>query len=151
MILDIISDLTIQDSGLYTCQAKSRSGQAVWSASLEVADPNLDPSVTFNSMPYLSQFPASPSKPQMVNATATTITLSWDKPHRIGGSALQGYQVCYICNTTLLLHSAPNREFFFREIECTRFWHTQKFVKLNYSSISQVFFLSQQNYNGKYS
>ena len=125
MILDIISDLTIQDSGLYTCQAKSRSGQAVWSASLEVADPNLDPSVTFNSMPYLSQFPASPSKPQMVNATATTITLSWDKPHRIGGSALQGYQVCYICNTTLLLHSAPNREFFFREIECTRFWLTK--------------------------
>ena len=127
MILDIISDLTIQDSGLYTCQAKSRSGQAVWSASLEVADPNLDPSVTFNSMPYLSQFPASPSKPQMVNATATTITLSWDKPHRIGGSALQGYQVCYICNTstTLLLHSAPNREFFFREIQCTRFWHTK--------------------------
>ena len=115
MILDIISDLTIQDSGLYTCQAKSRSGQAVWSASLEVADPNLDPSVTFNSMPYLSQFPASPSKPQMVNATATTITLSWDKPHRIGGSALQGYQVCYICSTstTLLLHGAPNREFFF--------------------------------------
>ena len=87
-------DLTTQDSGLYTCQAKSRSGQAVWSASLEVADPNLDPSVTFNSMPYLSQFPASPSKPQLVNATATSITLSWDKPHRIGGSALQGYQVC---------------------------------------------------------
>ena len=110
---------------MYTCQAKSRSGHAVWSASLEVADPNLDPSVTFNSMPYLSQFPASPSKPQLVNATATTITLSWDKPHRIGGSALQGYQVCYICNTTLLLHSAPSRKIFFREIECTRFWHTK--------------------------
>ena len=87
------SDLTVLDSGLYTCQAKSRSGQAVWSASLEVADPNLDPTVTFNSMPYLSQFPASPSKPQLVNATSTSITLSWDKPHRIGGSALQGYQV----------------------------------------------------------
>ena len=86
-------DLTLSDSGLYTCQAKSRSGQAVWSASLQVADPNLNPTVTFNSMPYLSQFPASPSKPQMVNATATSITLKWDKPHRIGGSALQGYQV----------------------------------------------------------
>ena len=85
--------MTLSDSGLYTCQVKSRSGQAVWSASLQVADPNLDPSVTFNSMPYLSQFPASPSKPQMVNATATSITLRWDKPHRIGGSALQGYQV----------------------------------------------------------
>ena len=85
--------MTLSDSGLYTCQAKSRSGQAVWSASLQVADPNLNPTVTFNSMPYLSQFPASPSKPQMVNATATSITLKWDKPHRIGGSALQGYQV----------------------------------------------------------
>ena len=53
-------DLTLSDSGLYTCQAKSRSAQAVWSASLQVADPNLDPTVTFNSMPYLSQFPASP-------------------------------------------------------------------------------------------
>jgi hypothetical protein len=44
-------------------------------------------------MPYLSQFPASPSKPQLVNATSTTLTVTWDKPHRIGGSALQGYQV----------------------------------------------------------
>ena len=135
---------------MYTCQAKSRSGQAVWSASLEVADPNLDPSVTFNSMPYLSQFPASPSKPQMVNSTATTITLSWDKPHRIGGSALQGYQVCYICNTTLLLHSAPSRKFFFREIECTRFWHT-KTREIELFQYFTSFFLSQQNYNGKYS
>lgn len=87
--------MTLSDSGLYTCQAKSKSGQAVWSSSLQVADPNLDPSVTFNSMPYLSQFPASPSKPQVVNATATSITLKWDKPHRIGGSALQGYQLDY--------------------------------------------------------
>ena len=102
MILNNVSfsDLTVLDSGLYTCQAKSRSGQAVWSASLEVADPNLDPTVTFNSMPYLSQFPASPSKPQLVNATSTSITLSWDKPHRIGGSALQGYQVCHNSSET---------------------------------------------------
>jgi len=32
--------LRFSDSGLYTCQARSSSGQAVWSASLTVEDPN---------------------------------------------------------------------------------------------------------------
>lgn len=90
-----ITNLTLSDSGLYTCQAKSMSGQAAWSAALTVADPNLDPSVKFKTMPYLSQFPASPSKPTLVNATANTLTVTWDKPHRIGGSPLQGYQLDY--------------------------------------------------------
>jgi hypothetical protein len=44
-------------------------------------------------MPYFSQFPASPSMPVFVNATSSSITVAWDKPHRIGGSPLKGYQV----------------------------------------------------------
>ena len=87
-----ISDLVYSDSGLYTCQARSSSGQAVWSASLTVVDPS-DPDVQIRSMPYFSQFPASPSMPSFVNASSTSVTVSWDKPHRIGGSPLKGYQV----------------------------------------------------------
>ena len=88
----LFPDLKMSDNGLYTCQARSPSGQAVWSASLSVADPN-DPSAQFKAMPYFSQFPASPSMPVFVNATSTSITVAWDKPHRIGGSPLKGYQV----------------------------------------------------------
>ena len=64
-----------------------------------MADPKVEPNVEIRSMPYLSQIPASPSKPALVNATDTTITVFWDKPHRIGGSKLQGYQVCSITLT----------------------------------------------------
>jgi hypothetical protein len=86
----------MSDNGLYTCQARSSSGQAVWSASLSVADPNDAAGVQFKAMPYFSQFPASPSMPVFVNATSTSITVAWDKPHRIGGSPLKGYQVIQI-------------------------------------------------------
>jgi hypothetical protein len=34
----LFSDLSLSDSGLYTCQARSPTGQAVWSASLTVLD-----------------------------------------------------------------------------------------------------------------
>ena len=91
--INIFLDLKLSDSGLYTCQARSVSGQAVWSAALRVADPKLEPDFEIRSMPYLTQFPSSPSKPSMVNVTDTAITLFWDKPHRIGGSKLKGYQV----------------------------------------------------------
>jgi hypothetical protein len=91
----------MSDNGLYTCQARSSSGQAVWSASLSVADPNDAAGVQFKAMPYFSQFPASPSMPVFVNATSTSITVAWDKPHRIGGSPLKGYQVMQIQITLL--------------------------------------------------
>ena len=91
-----ILELSISDSGLYTCQARSISGQAVWSAALRVADPKEEPNFEIRSMPYLTQFPSSPSKPSLANASDTTITIYWDKPHRIGGSKLQGYQVRFL-------------------------------------------------------
>ena len=90
--ISFVLELSLSDSGLYTCQARSSSGQAVWSASLTVADPS-DGTIQFKSMPYFSQFPASPSMPVFVNASSTSITVAWDKPHRIGGSSLKGYQV----------------------------------------------------------
>ena len=112
------SDLKLSDSGLYTCQARSISGQAVWSAALRVADPKVEPNFEIRSMPYLTQFPSSPIKPALVNATDTSITIFWDKPHRIGGSKLKGYQVrkihkqrCINLVQLKLIQSAP--KFFF--------------------------------------
>ena len=88
----IFSELSLSDSGLYTCQARSISGQAVWSAALRVADPKVEAFET-RSMPSLTRFPSSPSKPSLANATDTTVSVFWDKPHRIGDSKLRGYQV----------------------------------------------------------
>lgn len=82
------ADLVQSDGGLYTCQARSASGQAVCSASLSVSAgaPLLAP-------PSMAEFPGSPSKPEVANATSYSVTVAWEKPMRIGGSNLQGYQV----------------------------------------------------------
>ena len=40
-------------------------------------------------------FPASPSKPSLVQSTNTSITISWGKPRRVGNSPLREYQVEY--------------------------------------------------------
>ena len=43
--------------------------------------------------PDLLAFPASPSKPELVEVGEESITVSWGKPHRVGASPLRGYQV----------------------------------------------------------
>ncbi|CAB4068857.1 ROBO2 [Lepeophtheirus salmonis] len=88
-----IEGLSLSDSGLYTCQARSVSGQSVWSSSLVVSEGG--GLIDFKPMPDLSQFPGSPSKPSLANATSHSITVTWSKPHRVGGSPLKGYQLDY--------------------------------------------------------
>eukprot|EP00095_Tigriopus_kingsejongensis_P003619 maker-scaffold49_size462716-snap-gene-3.30 protein:Tk03619 transcript:maker-scaffold49_size462716-snap-gene-3.30-mRNA-1 annotation:"roundabout 1" len=84
-------ELEISDSALYTCQAKSTSGQAMLSAFLRVAP--AEENVEFDSVPFLSEFPSSPSEPYLINATSNQLVIGWDKPIRIGGSPIQSYQV----------------------------------------------------------
>ena len=85
------SDLQRVDSGLYTCQVRTQSGQTSASAYLaveeEVEGQELPPP------PDLLAFPASPSKPELVEVGEGSITVHWGKPHRVGASPLRGYQV----------------------------------------------------------
>ena len=89
-----ISDIQIQDSGLYTCQIKTVTGQTSSSATITVLSNDMSeenlPSIT-----DLLAFPASPSKPKLVQSTTDSLTISWGKPHRVGNSPLRGYQVEY--------------------------------------------------------
>ncbi|TRY77965.1 hypothetical protein TCAL_12741 [Tigriopus californicus] len=90
--------LEISDSALYTCQARSMSGQAMLSAFLRVARPN--EAVEFDSVPFLSEFPGSPSEPYLVNATSHSLVIAWEKPIRIGASPIQSYLIEYYTSST---------------------------------------------------
>lgn len=86
----IVAELSVSDGGLYTCQVRSPSGQAAWSASLAVTRKAAKKKFT---PPSLFDFPGSPSKPERVSATSSSVTVRWEKPIRIGASPLEGYQV----------------------------------------------------------
>ena len=75
------------------------------SATLTVIDPRLDPEAVRMPTPSLTEFPGSPSKPVLTNATSSGMMLHWEKPMRIGGSQLKGYQVGMRAQTHLLANS----------------------------------------------
>ncbi|XP_049771254.1 protein sax-3-like [Schistocerca cancellata] len=87
-----INDLEKRDSGLYTCVASSRSGKATWSASLRLELPT-NPNIHFFRAPEPSTFPGPPSRPHVVNVTASSVTIQWTRNNKIGSSSLLGYQV----------------------------------------------------------
>ncbi|KAJ8953117.1 hypothetical protein NQ314_007399, partial [Rhamnusium bicolor] len=86
-----IDDLRLEDSGLYTCSAVSESGESSWSASLNVVQGGTIP---LHRSPDPSTFPKAPSAPRILNATESSISLSWDSDteEEIG---LVGYTVEY--------------------------------------------------------
>lgn len=76
-----LSDLTIEDSGLYECVASSRSGKYVWQASLTVdsfSPSHVGAAANFLPNGLLDSRPNPPMKPQVVEIDATTITIAWD-------------------------------------------------------------------------
>ena len=85
-------DLQLADSGLYTCQVRTQSGQTSASAYLAVED-EAEEGHKLPPPPDLLAFPASPSKPELVEVGEGSITVRWGKPHRVGASPLRGYQV----------------------------------------------------------
>ncbi|XP_018917016.2 roundabout homolog 2 [Bemisia tabaci] len=87
-----IKDLEKGDGGLYTCVASSRNGKATWTASLKLDTPT-NPNIAFFRSSEPSTFPGPPSKPVIVNRTETTVTLSWTRSNKVGGSSLIGYQI----------------------------------------------------------
>ncbi|XP_030763908.1 roundabout homolog 2-like [Sitophilus oryzae] len=86
----IIDDLRLEDSGLYTCSATSTSGESSWSASLNVVEGTGTP---LHRSPDPSTFPKAPSTPKILNATESSVSLSWDPGE--SDSTLVGYTVEY--------------------------------------------------------
>ncbi|KAL7043559.1 hypothetical protein ACKWTF_001570 [Chironomus riparius] len=78
------------DIGLYTCVASSKSGKSTWSGFLKIENPT-NPNIKFFRAPELSTFPGQPGKPQIIEKTDTSITLSWIRSNAIGASSLLGY------------------------------------------------------------
>ncbi|KAJ8957055.1 hypothetical protein NQ318_007266 [Aromia moschata] len=76
-------NLRLEDSGLYTCSAVSESGESSWSASLNV--------VAVQTRP---PSPKAPNVPRILNATESSISLSWDSDDD-EESGLVGYTVEY--------------------------------------------------------
>uniref|UniRef100_A0A182YHF3 Uncharacterized protein n=1 Tax=Anopheles stephensi TaxID=30069 RepID=A0A182YHF3_ANOST len=82
----------IDDSGLYTCVASSKSGKTTWSAVLRIDVPT-NPNIKFYRAPEAATFPGPPGKPQVTNITETSITISWASSSKVGASSLLGYTV----------------------------------------------------------
>lgn len=73
------------DSGNYQCVVRSENGHSTWSASLRVV-PAHSTNTMFHRMPDPSTFPDAPSRPNIVNSTETSITISWRRTGRDGAS-----------------------------------------------------------------
>lgn len=81
-----------KDQGLYTCVASSRSGKSTWSGYLRLEVPT-NPNIKFFRAPEVAKVPSPPSKPQVLNVTDDSITISWIASNNIGGSEIIGYSI----------------------------------------------------------
>ncbi|XP_058122734.1 protein sax-3-like [Anopheles ziemanni] len=80
------------NQGMYTCVASSRSGKSTWSAYLRLELPT-NPNIKFNRAPEPTDFPSAPGKPQIVNVTNSSITISWLPSIKSGASDINGYLI----------------------------------------------------------
>ncbi|XP_068150662.1 LOW QUALITY PROTEIN: roundabout homolog 2 [Drosophila tropicalis] len=88
-----ISDLQRhEDEGLYTCVASNRNGKSSWSGYLRLDTPT-NPNIKFYRAPELSTYPGPPGKPQLVEKGEDSLTLSWTRSNKVGGSSLVGYVI----------------------------------------------------------
>ncbi|XP_076811093.1 roundabout homolog 2-like isoform X2 [Clavelina lepadiformis] len=86
-----IQDVKSSNVGLYTCQASNSHGTTRWEALLAIS-PNGKSSA--NPAKAL-QLPQAPSRPNMLNSTSDSITLSWKPGSNSGDSPIQYYMVEY--------------------------------------------------------
>lgn len=88
-----ISDLNKDiDQGLYTCVASSRSGKSTWSGYLRLETPT-NPNIKFFRAPEPEKIPGPPSKPEVVNVTDDSITITWMPGTKTGAADIVGYSV----------------------------------------------------------
>lgn len=113
----LLADLRLDDSGLYTCSATSESGESSWSASLSVVEGS---ATTFHRSPDPSTFPRAPPVPKILNATESSISLSWESENEESG--LVGYTVEYWSpdlqtGWIVAAHRVPNSYMVVRELK----------------------------------
>ncbi|XP_061398597.1 protein sax-3 [Musca vetustissima] len=90
--LTIVDLVKSEDEGLYTCVASNRNGKSSWSGYLRLDSPT-NPNIKFFRAPELSAHPGPPGKPQVVDKTEDSISLSWTRSNKVGASSLVGYVV----------------------------------------------------------
>ncbi|KAK6638440.1 hypothetical protein RUM44_008869 [Polyplax serrata] len=101
----VIQELEKVDSGYYTCVASSVSGKSTWAAQLRVESPT-NPNINFFRAPDTTAFPGAPSRPQVVNKTEDSATITWTRSPKIGASSLLGYQIESFSRETFSVNSS---------------------------------------------
>ncbi|CAL4090996.1 unnamed protein product, partial [Meganyctiphanes norvegica] len=86
-----ITDLELTDTDVYSCIARSETGETTWTTSLVIANPT-NPNVAFFKMPDGSTLPDAPQQVEVMAINATTVTIGWRRG-RAGSSSLLGYTV----------------------------------------------------------
>lgn len=88
------SDLQTSDSGEYKCLVYSENGETSWSAQLKVATPH-STNTMFHRMPDAATYPDPPSRPNIINTTENSVTISWIRTGRDGASPFKGVIIEY--------------------------------------------------------
>lgn len=101
-----------EDTGFYTCVAASKTGKTSWSGYLKLESPT-NPNIKFYRAPESSAFPGAPGlispfticnkflnifflntgKPQIIEKTDSSCTITWSPTTKLGASSILGYRV----------------------------------------------------------
>ncbi|XP_068572245.1 roundabout homolog 2 isoform X4 [Cebidichthys violaceus] len=84
-----ITDIKDTDSGMYTCEVSSATGESSWSGMLTVREDGVS---SVSRASEFIQLPGPPQKPVVTEVTKNTVTLTWQSNPHEGGAAV----TCYI-------------------------------------------------------
>ncbi|XP_029963962.1 roundabout homolog 2 [Salarias fasciatus] len=83
-----IADVKDSDSGMYTCEVSSITGESSWSGMLTVRE---DGASSPSRVSEFIQLPGPPQKPVVTEVTKNTVTLTWQSNPHEGGAAVTSY------------------------------------------------------------
>uniref|UniRef100_A0A8C5N8P4 Roundabout homolog 2-like n=1 Tax=Gouania willdenowi TaxID=441366 RepID=A0A8C5N8P4_GOUWI len=83
-----IADVKDSDSGMYTCEVSSITGESRWSGMLTVRE---DGASAVTRVSEFIQLPGPPQKPVVTEVTKNTVTLTWQSNPHEGGAAVTSY------------------------------------------------------------
>ncbi|XP_040040240.2 roundabout homolog 2 isoform X1 [Gasterosteus aculeatus] len=83
-----ITDIKDTDSGTYTCEVSSATGESSWSGMLSVREDGVS---SVSRASEFIQLPGPPQKPIVTEVTKNTVTLIWQSNPHEGGAAVTSY------------------------------------------------------------